>query len=229
MITHLTDPDAFSGEALVIDGDAYRHLFRSRRLAMGAELRMVDGLGHARAGVIDSVSSKSAVVSLGAALPSREPKVHLELLVGALRPERADFLVEKATKLGVAAIRFLRTERSPRRYGEGRLDRLLRVAASAVEQCHRSRLPEVTLHDSDEVGELLARFRRIFVLAPGGEEMLEAPNDGRVAVLVGPEGGFSDDEAARLRDLAALSVDLGERILRVETAALAAASKLLLP
>ena len=229
MITHLTDPDAFAGEALVIEGDAYRHLFRSRRLAQGAKLRVVDGHGHARQGVIESVSKKQAEVVLGDPLPSREAALHLELLVGALRPERADFLVEKATELGVAAIRFLCTERTPRRYGEGRLDRLLRVAASAVEQCHRSRLPEVTLHDWHAVEGLLAPMSRILALAPGGEGRLGDSGDGRVAVLVGPEGGFTDDEMAELGELGAVSVDLGDRILRVETAAVAAVSKLLLP
>lgn len=229
MITHLTDPAAFVDESLVVEGDAYRHLFRSRRLALSAELRVVDGRGHARAGVVESVSKKQAVVSLGEALPSREPALHLELLVGALRPERADFLVEKATELGVAAIRFLRTERTPRRYGEGRLDRLARVASSAVEQCHRSRLPEISLHDWMEVPGLLGSFDSTFVLAPGDDTNFEVATAGRVSVLVGPEGGFSDDEVAELRELGAASVDLGERILRVETAALASASILLLP
>lgn len=228
MITHLTDPAAFSGDALVVEGDAYRHLFRSRRLAVGAELRVVDGRGNARAGVVESVSKRQAVMSLGDSLPSREATLHLELLVGALRPERADLLVEKATELGADAIRFLRTERTPRRYGEGRLDRMARVASSAVEQCHRSQLPEVSQHGWDEVPELVASLDLTFVLAPGGNAKLEVDDAGRVGVLVGPEGGFSDDEVAELREHGASAVDLGERILRVETAALAAASRLLL-
>ncbi|MDA8018055.1 MAG: 16S rRNA (uracil(1498)-N(3))-methyltransferase [Thermoanaerobaculia bacterium] len=233
MITHLTDPEAFGSETLVIEGDAYRHLFRSRRVRNGAELRVVDGLGNARRGVVSSVSKTTAKVSLGRPIPSGEPTVQLELVVGALRPERADFLVEKATELGAVAIRFLRTERTPRRYGASRVGRWSRVAASAVEQCHRSRLPDVTVHAEGEVVEILegiTRSRgRSFVLAPGGDGVLTSGAADPIAVLVGPEGGFSADEMARLRDLGAVSVDLGERVLRVETAALAAASKLLLP
>lgn len=243
MITYLADPKSLASEALTIEGDAYRHLFRSRRLAQGAELRVVDGSGRARRGIVETISRTSAEVSLGDPLPSNEPDLYLELLVGALRPERADFLVEKATELGVSAIRFLRTERTPRKYGEGRLERLARVAGSAVEQCHRSRRPEVTLHDWADVDGMLAslavgpgRAGTVYLLAPGGETLqpqnprrLERHTEQRVAVLVGPEGGFTEVEVEHLRELGAVAVDLGGRILRVETAALAAAAKLLLP
>jgi len=173
------------------------------------------------------VSRGRAEVTLGGAVANREPSLRLELLVGALRPERADFLVEKATELGVVAVRFLRTERTPRNYGDGRLDRLRRVAVSAVEQCHRSLVPEVSLHDWVEVDRLRGSGESAFVLDPESDQGLSASGKPSAVVLIGPEGGLTDDELAHVRGLGAEGVRLGERILRVETAAIASAALLL--
>ena len=155
MITLLIDAASFEAPEVRIEGEPYRHLFRARRVAAGAELRIVDGKGRARWGQVARVERTSAVVALGEAAPHREPAFRLDLLVPTCRPERASWLVEKATEIGVFAIRFLNTVRAPRELGPGTLDRLRRVAAAAVEQCHRSRLPEITgPHSWSEIGRL---------------------------------------------------------------------------
>jgi 16S rRNA (uracil1498-N3)-methyltransferase len=235
MITHLYDGENSDGETVLIEGDAYRHLFRSRRLARGEELRLVDGRGRARWGEVVQIDRRSASVCLGEEAPNGESDYHLTLFVAALRPERASWLVEKATELGVRAVRFFASERAPRRYGEGQLDRLRRVAAAAVVQCHRAWLPEISgiepwstvtdLLGAEEVGSM----DRI-MLHPGGEEGTSWRSHEAKAgiVLVGPEGGWSDVESEQLTALGCRVVGLGPRVLRVETAVVVAVARMLL-
>ncbi len=216
-------------------GDAYRHLFRSRRLPVGAELRLVDGAGQARSGLVEHVGSKEARVGTGEALPNGEPNLHLHLLVAAPRFQRASWLVEKATELGVTTIRFLRTERDPRGYGDGNLERLRRVAVAALEQCQRSRLPTLSgVHDWHEVPALLTAVhepRSVYRLDPGAPALAAPRVDSppSAILLVGPEGGWSNDERAQLDQLGTQPRGLGSTVLRIETAALAGAAILLQP
>jgi 16S rRNA (uracil1498-N3)-methyltransferase len=228
MITLLVDPGRFQGDQTIVEDDAYRHLFRARRAAVGDRLRVVDGEGWARWGEVAGVERRRAVVTLGADAPANEPPYRLTLVVAALRPERASWLVEKATEIGVAAVRFLASERTPRQYGEAQVERWRRVASAAVEQCHRSRRPAVSgVHGWGELPELVADAReRWFLDFQGGD--LGAPHALAGVVLVGPEGGWSDAERAELERLGVASVALGPRVLRVETAAVVAAARLLL-
>lgn len=236
MITVLVEPGDFERGEARIEGDAYRHLFRARRLPSGSRLRAVDGRGGARWAEVAEVDRRSARLTLGEGAPSHEPSVRLELLVGAPRRERASWVVEKATELGVAAVRFVACERSPRDYGPGTLDRFRRVATAALEQCHGSRLPEISgVHGWEELEDLLAASgRRWFLdLDPGARPLAEAaaePGGARTAhavLLVGPEGGWTDTERHRLAALGCTGAHLGDRVLRVETAAIVGAAHLL--
>ncbi|MEL7059687.1 MAG: RsmE family RNA methyltransferase [Acidobacteriota bacterium] len=233
MITYLAAPDAFDEAELWIEGDAYRHLFRARRLARGAELRIVDGAGRARRGEVLEVDRRRALVALGAPLQSVEPPVAVHLAVGALRAERAEWLVEKATELGVASLTFFASARSPRDYGDGRLKRWRRVAASALQQCGGARLPtlEGVLGWSDLLDRLKGPMETSarWVLAFDGAPFRDlrdaaAPRLAEVRCVIGPEGGLTPGELEQLDTLGVHRASLGPRVLRVETAALAAAS-----
>jgi 16S rRNA (uracil1498-N3)-methyltransferase len=230
MITVLVEPSSFDAPEVRIEGEAYRHLFRARRVAAGEELRIVDGRGRARWGRVARVDRTSATVTLGEPAPDCEPAFRLELLVPTCRQERASWLVEKATEVGIFAIRFLNTARAPREPGGGSLERLRRVAAAAVEQCHRSRLPEITgPHTWSEVDRLAGAVAHRWFLDP--EEEVAAVNPGpplHGALLVGPEGGLAPEEQRELLTAGWLAVGLGERVLRLETAAVVGAALILL-
>jgi 16S rRNA (uracil1498-N3)-methyltransferase len=238
--TLLVPPDDLAADAVVVEGDAYRHLFRARRLAVGNPLRVVDGQGRARAGVVAAVDRRRGTVTLGDVLPGGDPPQRVELLVGSPKKERASWLVEKATELGVTAVRFLETERTPRDYGDGTFERFERMARAAIEQCGGARLPEITgVHAWSEVPELLASATDRFVLHvdPGeaarpliwSDPEAASRGDARAALLVGPEGDWTDGEVAELLGLDCLPVHLGVRVLRVETAAVVGAASLLVP
>ncbi|HYU30993.1 MAG TPA: RsmE family RNA methyltransferase [Thermoanaerobaculia bacterium] len=225
--------EGVAGGELRVEGEAYRHLFRARRLAVGDRLRVVDGRGSARWGEVVRIDRSSGVLALREPAPVNEPAVRLDLLVPTLRPERASWMVEKVTELGVRAIHFLHTERAPRHFGEGTLDRLRRVAAAALEQCQGALLPEITgPHEWRELPRLAADAGSRWVLDPGGESVGSVRSVRSVgstaALLVGPEGGWSDSERAELRAAGWRAVGLGPRVLRIETAAVVGAAAVLL-
>lgn len=233
---HLVVPhELLSGERIEVRGDDYRHLFKARRLEMGARVRVVDGLGLARYARVASVSRASAWLELGEPAPGREAQVVLELAVATLRPERAGLLVEKCTELGAAGVLWFNSSRAPRVYGTRQLARLERVARAAVEQCGRARIPyQRVLGGWERLIEYVggeSSSRTVILLQPCSESSLRAsdlPRDGRDALLiVGPEGGFSDREATELAGLGASRRSLGLRVLRAETAAMVATGLLM--
>ncbi len=232
MITVLVDPEELAGEEAVVRDDAYRHLFRARRLAVGDRLRVVDGAGRARWAEVVHVDRKIGRLGLGEPAPLHEAPQRVELLVAPLRRERASWLVEKATEIGVAAVRFLETEHTVRELSGNAFARLRRVAAAALEQCHRSRLPEISgPHGWEEVSGLLRDLPDRRLMDAGAGEGLDfggpAVAERPAGLLVGPEGGWTDAEREHLVGLDGRPVSLGPRVLRIETAAVVGAGLLL--
>lgn len=223
----LVSPAELAGERVVIEGEPYRHLFRARRLAADARLRLVDGEGRARWAEVAAIDRQHAELRLLGEAPANDPARRVELLVAAPKPERAAWLVEKATELGVVAVRFLASERAVRDVDAKSLTRLRRIAGAALEQCGGARLP--ALSGPHELGDLprLAAGGILFVLDPAAREPMPLGGDGAGVVLVGPEGGWSNEELAAFIASGASRVNLGKRVLRVETAAVMAAAILL--
>lgn len=220
--------EGIAGGELRVEGEAYRHLFRARRLAVGDRLRVVDGRGGARWAEVARIDRSAAALALGEPAPVNEPAKRLDLLVPTFRPERASWMVEKVTELGVGAIRFLHTERAPRHFGAGTLDRLRRVAAAALEQCHGARLPEISgPHEWRELPELTKGAEACWVLDPDAGPAGWGSMSASGALLIGPEGGWSPGEQEELRAAGWRAMGLGPRILRIETAAVVGAAALL--
>ena len=239
MPTLIVQPEELESDEVVVSGDEYRHLFRALRLREGERIRVVDGAGRARGGVVESVEELRASVKLEESRPSREASCRIELAVAQLRPERARWLVEKATELGVDEIVWFESSRSQQRWPDRLYGRLERVARSAVEQSGRACLPRVDRLASFE--ELLRRISRDRRDGVSGDRLqpptlLAHPYDsarsvadlepswiasGRCRIVIGPEGGFTREEIAQALAAGATTVLLGERILRVETAAIA--------
>lgn len=234
MTTVVVSPIEFDGTECELHGDAYHRFVRVKRLRGGESVRVVDGEGRARRGVVARVDRARAVIALAGAEPSRESALRVEVVVAPPEPSRAAWMVEKLTELGVASIRFVATERSARS-GEAtaaQLARLRRVAHAAVEQCGRAALPELTAADS--LASTLADERPRFVLDPSGEaaDRLVAIDAARcpglrLSLYVGPEGGFDEGELARFDAAGVGRISLGDRILRVESAAVVAAALVL--
>lgn len=153
-----------------------------------------------------------------------EPACRVVLIAGLLKGERMDWLVEKATELGVAEIRPVLTARTVAK--GGRVARWHKIAVEAAEQCERGRVPTIldpvalpqALSDLPEVRLALLERQGSFPLSPAGQDMV---------VAVGPEGGWAPQEVDWLLEAGFHPATLGRRILRAETASLAALARLL--
>jgi len=228
--TILLSPSLFSQGAAAIADEAYHHLFRVKRLQAGDRLRVVDGRGAARDARVESVGKREARLVLGDPVAANEPEIEVELLVASPKPERAAWLVEKATEMGVVTIRFVATDREARSFGDAQIARLRRIAVSAVEQCGRALVPAV--EDGGDVRDAAARARAagattILLHAGGARSRPAIAGSGPFTLLVGPEGGWSPEELAALREHSTCCWSLGPTVLRVETAAVAGAALLL--
>jgi 16S rRNA (uracil1498-N3)-methyltransferase len=157
--------------------------------------------------------------------PLRELGFRLEVAAPLPKGDRADFLIEKLTELGVTDFVPLRTERSVVQPRESKLERLQRTVIEASKQCGRNVLMQV--HPLTEWSEYCRRKdlpARKLLAHPGGDTPAESTSSGDVCVAVGPEGGFTDEEVKAAKEAGWQIVSLGPRVLRVETAAIALAA-----
>ena len=219
-------PRLFVDQALVeaqnvsVDGN---YLFAVLRLGPGEQVKLFDDRDGEWLAEIVEASRKRVTLVVERLLRPRETVPDLWLLFAPIKRGRIDWLVEKATELGVARLLPVFTHRTI--VDRLNLDRLRAHAIEAAEQCERTALPE--LAEPRKLDAVLkdwpADRTLYFADETGGEPF--APALGPAAILIGPEGGFTDEERAAIRALPkARPVSLGPRILRADTAALAAIS-----
>lgn len=210
--------------------DQSHHLTHVLRLALGADLIVFDGKGTEYAAVIERIGKSRVTLKLSEGRQlNRESLLAIDLAQGISSGERMDYTIQKAVELGVRAIQPLATERSVVRLtAERAAKRVIHwqaVAVAACEQCGRNRVPDVlpVMALTAWLAGLSPGALRL-TLAPGAAKSLrtiDSPN-APVVMLVGPEGGLSPRERHDAEASGFQSVSLGPRILRTETAALAA-------
>ena len=205
--------------------DQAHYLFGVMRKAVGDHIALFNGRdGEWTAEVAEVAKKRGILVCLGQAAPQQMPP-DLWLIFAPIKKERTDFIVEKAAELGCARICPVQTEFT--NSGRIRQDRLQAHALEAAEQCLGTFVPPVD--DLVPLSKLLAGWdtgRRILwadeALVGAAETLADLP-PGPWAILIGPEGGFSEAERAKLRALPFVTpISLGPRILRADTAAVAA-------
>jgi 16S rRNA (uracil1498-N3)-methyltransferase len=208
-------------EILTLDGPSANYLGNVLRLGPGARVKLFDDRTGEWLAEIAEAGKKRVTLAVTKHLRPREPSPDLWLLFAPIKRGRIDWLVEKATELGVARLVPVVTRRTV--VDRLNLDRLRAHIVEAAEQCERTALTE--LAEPRKLGALLASWpaERTLYFADenGGEPMSAEP--GPAAILIGPEGGFTDEERAAIRAVEQVrAIGLGPRILRADTAALAA-------
>ncbi len=210
--------------------DAAHHAARVLRLREGDPVQIFDGLGNERHGVIAEPGGKRVVVSGIIAVDSdRESPLHVLLAQALSSSEKMDWVIQKATELGVAEIQPIDTGRSVARLSAERATKRLehwqQVAISACEQCGRNTLPQI--YAPLDIMVWLQQMQKAtdtkFILLPQGAASLhaQAKPQGRVALLIGAEGGFTQAESDTALRCGFTPIRMGPRVLRTETAAIA--------
>ncbi|HEV7631689.1 MAG TPA: 16S rRNA (uracil(1498)-N(3))-methyltransferase [Steroidobacteraceae bacterium] len=238
-LTRVYVAEALAGrDELALSRDTAAHLTRVLRLDVGDELRAFDGLGGEYTATIAAVDRQGARIRLGQHhAVERESPLRVTLLQGIARGEKMDTIVQKATELGVSRIVPFTALRSSVRLDADTLPRKrahwLAVAISACEQCGRNRLPEIAAPVSlvEAVAGGTASLR-LLLAAAGGESLTRllqaAPDPAQhgVRLLIGPEGGLDESEEQAALAAGYSACLLGPRVLRTETAPLAALAAL---
>jgi len=217
-----------AGQAVVLDEDSSHYLARVLRVVAGQPLVLFNGDGHDYASVVENASKKGIVAGVNTRLPgAAESPLRSTLVQSVARGERMDFALQKATELGVTVIQPVESARTEVRLKpekvEARMGHWQKVLNSACEQCGRARLPELRppMELVDWASSAADGLR--LVLAPAQDQPLsQLALPSAVEVLVGPEGGFDEQEMELLLRSDVKAVSLGPRILRTETAGPAA-------
>ncbi|MDB5693210.1 MAG: ribosomal methyltransferase RsmE [Alphaproteobacteria bacterium] len=212
------------GLALTLDAPQANYLAAVMRLGPGDRVKLFDDRTGEWLAALTEAGRKRVALTVGARLRERETVPDLWLLFAPIKRGRIDWLVEKATELGISRLVPLLTRRTI--VERVNAERLRAHAIEAAEQCERTALPELAEPQKLEavLGAWPAGRALLFADEQGGAPLAEAAR-APAAILIGPEGGFTDEERAAIRALPdARPVSLGPRILRADTAAIAAIS-----
>lgn len=229
---HLEAPLA-PGAQLMLPPDAAHHASRVLRLREGDAVVLFNGGGGEYSARIVRLSRDGVIVDVGAFDPAeRESPLAVTLVQGISAGDRMDLTIQKAVELGAAAIQPVLAERSVVRLkgerGDTRREHWQRVAVSACEQCGRNRVPAIAA--AIAIGDYRAPERSLkLLLSTGGAKKLRSlaiAAENPVVLAAGPEAGFSPREEAAFVAAGFLPVQLGPRVLRTETAGLAALAAL---
>jgi 16S rRNA (uracil1498-N3)-methyltransferase len=223
--------EPISSDRVVLAGPEAHHLIHVMRASRGSRVVLFDGAGAEFQAVVQQIGRSEVELSiLSRDEVDRELPIHLTLGIALPKGDRQKWLVEKAVELGVTRIVPLRTQRGVAQPVEQALQRLRRSVIEASKQCGRNRLLQIDDPRgwSDFVDDAAAVPCRLLANPQGFHKTSQIPIPeelpDRVSLAVGPEGGFTSEEVTQAVAAGWHTVDLGPRILRVETAALALAA-----
>ncbi|MFL0805435.1 MAG: 16S rRNA (uracil(1498)-N(3))-methyltransferase [Agarilytica sp.] len=219
-----------SNSTVELEAEASHHLLKVLRMDVGRPLILFNGNGNQYSGAISRATKKTAIVLIQQEeyKPNVSP-LNIELAIGLSKGDRFDWVLQKATELGVTQISPLITARSEVKLSSERLEKKMagwkKVIIGACEQCQRNVLPE--LKDVQPIQSYIEHSQSSvkLVLHHRSDDALHSLKpEQSAALLIGPEGGLSDTEIQAAETLGFMPLKLGNRVLRTETAPIAALS-----
>ena len=227
----LVPPSAIQDDTITITDAGTLHHLHVLRVNVGDQVECFDGHGHIYAGAIIQRTRHVLVVAVNRRVDEPPPSVQVTLAQALIKPERFEWVIQKATELGVAQIIPLLTSRTrvraPARQGTTpRLLRWQRIAEAAATQCGRATIPIIEEPQPFEhvLKSLSRHYGLLFTLEEGqplGEHLPGLKAITQAAIFIGPEGDFSSEEVALAKRHGIHTAHLGRLVLRSETAALA--------
>ncbi len=215
-------PERHQGELIKLTGQEARHASKVLRYREGDDITVTNGKGGWYEGEVRQISSDSVLVGIRSSRSIADYDPSLVLGLGIIRKrDRLEFAIEKAVELGVSAIALFRGRHSVKE--NVRMDRLEATALSAMKQSLRAWLPEVKLYDNvEQVLQAYNEYRPLIAHEKADRDTSADLNieEGKLLLMVGPEGGFSKEEISSMKLKGGETVSLGEYRLRTETAAI---------
>ena len=228
------------GQRVTLSPEESHHAAKVLRLNTGEEVQLLDGL-NLWSGTLEEVSDKKTIARIASLCESPESPVHVTLLQGLPKAEKMEWILQKATELGVWKILPVETERSIPKASrlQDKQERWQKIALEAAKQSGRAHVPEIAAPASwSKLKPTLQKEHYDQILTAWEEEhtlsMTEAVQactrqHGRpesVLIVIGPEGGLTAEECGFFQEMGGMNITLGRRILRTETAGLCALSVL---
>lgn len=224
------DPKQISAEEAVLDGATARQISKVLRLKAGDAITLLDGRGNVYEAKIRTLSPQRVLADILSTHKNvNEPRLRLALASCVPKSDRIEFIIQKCTELGISQLALVQSERTVVRDQSKKLDRWRRIALEAAEQCGRSLVPELTgVIGFEELVEMIPRFPLAIIAweeetGPNLRDVLKEHSGVESAlIIIGPEGGLTEREVELAKSAGAVSVSLGSRLLRTDTAAIAA-------
>lgn len=239
MQRYFVEPNAIGNDIVTITGDDVKHIVRVMRMEAGDNVIVCDGRGQAYRVELTDLGDKAVIARIVELLQDEvESKVKITLAQGLPKGDKMELIVQKGTEVGISEFIPMDMKRCIVQYDhkkeQKRRERWEKIAKEAAEQAHRTIIPEVTEGKTFKQWMLtLSEYDLVLVPYEGEKvkgirEVLEGHPDAKsICVLIGPEGGISEDEIETALAAGAIPVTLGPRIMRTETAGLVAATCIL--
>ncbi|QBG48802.1 16S rRNA (uracil(1498)-N(3))-methyltransferase [Verrucomicrobia bacterium S94] len=224
-INSLVDAAELEKEIALLSPEESHHLARVLRVLPGQEITLFDGQGGVAEGLIETVSKTAVEVRISSRRKVPEPEIGIDLIQAVPKPDRWELVLQKAVELGATTIQPVLTKHTAFRPNPKKQDRWNKIVLNAAQQCEVRWLPDLRpLAAYESVLPALGHYDLVLIgsLYEGAKPFREVPVAGksRVALLIGPEGDFTETEVQAAVDAGAVPVSFGERILRTETAAI---------
>jgi 16S rRNA (uracil1498-N3)-methyltransferase len=227
-INSYTPPGTLSTDLIVLSPEESHHLAKVLRVEAGQELTLFDGQGTRADGVVDSVTKKEVTVRITARETVPPPSVEITLIQAVCKPDRFELILQKATELGIRRIQPVVSTHTVNRSKEPekQMERWQTIVRNAAQQCGTAWLPEILPLQKFSSTALKADAVFIGSLHPNAKPFREAFRSldkskiKTAALLIGPEGDFTEEEVNAAVAAGAIPVTFGSQILRTETAAI---------
>lgn len=219
------------GDLVVLDAEEAKHAITVRRMRVGEQIQLTDGLGLRVKGTVGEVLTKTMVISVDDVVQEGQPQPEITLIQALAKGDRDELAIQAATELGIMHVVPWQADRSISRWDDakalkGRV-RWQVICDEAAKQSLRVWHPRVQVAlDSEALAATLQNYDAVFVLDPTAPVGLATRERfaGKIALIVGPEGGIDEAELAKFEKTGAVRVRLGDSILRTSTAGVVAIS-----
>lgn len=219
--------EQIKNELAIITGSDYKHITKVLRLKEEDQIYLFDDSSTEYSGKITEINSKEIIITIHDSWKTQtESDLQIDLYQSIIKPNKMDLIVQKATELGVSNLILVTTERTQKNL-QPKVERLNKISVESAKQCRRSKPPVVS--ETNSFKEALSsdsEYDLKIILYENSEKSLKSylknysKDVDRISVLIGPEGGFTEEEVNLAKKHGYISLGLGNRILRAETAAI---------